>query len=192
MEKVLLKSFMQKENRFVKIVKDELGIPHATMNDGAPNGYARIKFEGNSYNIQYKASRRPADYQMNIYLPEDISVDELDATSLLVNVFNGSEKSMVEMQIDNTGIWIPLSQTEARDPANMLLYQKGPFLDEKINEKPLDEVFGWKMDYPSRSNHFWKTVLPEDLIPGTHMATIKTTDLSGNTYRAHRIFRIIP
>lgn len=172
--------------------KDELGIPHATMNDGAPNGYARIKFEGNSYNILYKASRRPADYQMNIYLPEDISIDELDTTSLLVNVFNGSEKSLVEMQIDNSDIWKPLSQKETRDPANMLLYQQGPYLDAIIDEKPLDEVFGWKMDRPSKSNHFWATDLPIDLKHGTHTVTIKTTDMSGNTYQAHRIFRIIP
>ena len=172
--------------------KDELGIPHATMNDGAPNGYATIKFTGNAYNIQYKASRRPADYQMNIYLPDDILVNSLDTTNVLVNVFNGSEKSIVEMQIDKSDVWQPLSQTMACDPANMQLYDQGPYLEATINEKPLDEVFGWKMDKPSNSNHFWTSDLPQDLSAGTHTLTIKTKDMFGNTYQAHRIFRIIP
>lgn len=173
-------------------LKDELGIPHATMNDGAPNGYATIKFTGNTYNIKYKAARRPVDYQMNIYLPDDLSISALDTTTVLVNVFNGSEKSTVEMQIEKSGAWHTLSQTEARDPANMLLYEKGKYLDAKIDGQPLDEIFGWKMDKPSMSNHFWTSDLPKDLSIGTHTLTIKTTDMFGNTYHGHRIFRVIP
>ena len=171
-------------------LKDELGIPHATMNDGAPNGYAIIRFDGNNYNIRYKASRRSADYQMNIYLPDDISSIALDTASVLVNVFNGSEKSVVKMQIDNSGSWLNLSQTEVRDPANMQLYEKGKYLDTIIEGQPLDEIFGWKMDRPSKSNHFWTALLPKGLSSGTHILTIKTTDMFGNTYRAHRIFRV--
>lgn len=172
--------------------KDELGIPHATMNDGAPNGYATIKFTGNTYNIQYKASRKPANYQMNIYIPDDISAETMDTTNVLVNVFNGSEKSMVEMQIDHSGNWLSLSQTEERDPANMILYEQGLYLEATINEKPLDEVFGWKMDKPSKSTHFWTSKLPPGLSQGTHVVTIKTTDMFGNRYKAHRVFRVIP
>ena len=50
--------------------KDENGIPHATMSDGAPNGYSIVTFDGNEYSIRFKAARRPADHQMNIYAPE--------------------------------------------------------------------------------------------------------------------------
>ena len=49
---------------------DEVGIPHAMMADGAPKGYSLITFDGNQYSIRYKASRRPVDYQMNIFAPE--------------------------------------------------------------------------------------------------------------------------
>ena len=37
---------------------DEVGIPHATMNDGAPNGYSVITFDGNQYSVEFKAARK--------------------------------------------------------------------------------------------------------------------------------------
>ncbi len=42
-------------------IRDETGIPHATMNDGAPNGYSLLTFDGNSYSIRFKAARRLPD-----------------------------------------------------------------------------------------------------------------------------------
>ncbi len=171
-------------------MKDELGIPHATMNDGAPNGYAVISFDGNSYNIRYKAARRPADYQMNIYLPDDITPEGLDTTRVLVNVFNGSEKSKVEMQVDRSGAWVTLNQITTIDPANLEMHKLSPYLDVKKDGKALDEVFGWKMDYPNVSSHFWQGDLNKSLTQGTHLVTIKTTDMFGKTYEAHRVFRI--
>lgn len=173
-------------------IKDELDIPHATMNDGAPNGYAILKITGNQYNIRYKAARRPADYQMNIYLPDDISESALDTTNVLVNVFNGSEKSKVEMQLDHLGDWQPMSQTTARDPKNMAMHLLSPLLDQEFEDKKLDAILGWKMDYPSESNHFWQAAVPKDLKAGTYRMTVRTTDMFGNTYFGHRVFRITP
>jgi hypothetical protein len=173
-------------------IKDELGIPHATMNDGAPNGYAILKISGNQYNIQYKAARRPAEYQMNIYLPDDISESALDTTNVLVNIFNGSEKSKVEMQLDHMIDWLPMSQTTARDPANMAMHQLSPILDQEFEDRKLDAIFGWKMDYPSESNHFWQAAVPKDLKAGTYRMTVRTTDMFGNTYLGYRVFRITP
>ena len=173
-------------------IKDELGIPHATMNDGAPNGYAIISFSGSDYDIQYKAARRPEDYQMNIYLPEEISINALDSTKVLVNVFNGSAKSEVVMKMGQSDEWLPMSQIVARDPANLQLYERGKYLDHKIDGMPLDEVMGWKMDFPSESDHFWSAQLPEYLSPGTHLVTVRTIDMFGHLYQAHRIFRVIP
>ncbi len=173
-------------------IKDELGIPHATMNDGAPNGYATIKFDGNKYNIVYKAARRPADYQMNIYLADDIPMAQLDTTAVLVNIFNGTERSIVEMQIDQTGDWMPLSQTTTTDPANEKMYELNKYLEMKVEDQKLDEVFGWQMDKPQKSKHFWTGTLPKTLKPGTHQLAIKTEDMFGNVYQSHRIFRVGP
>ena len=54
----------------------------------------------------------------------------------------------------------------------------------------LDTLFGWKMDYPSKSYHMWKAPLPKGIEPGTHTLTVRTTDMFGQTYTGKRIFRV--
>ena len=171
-------------------IKDESGIPHATMNDGAPNGYSEIDFNGNSYSIKFKAARRPADYQMNIYLADDIKRAELDTTTLLVNVFAGSSRSKIEMSIDNSPQWATLDYNPMRDPGVAAMQVYNPFLASKINDIALDTVFGWEMDKPSLSRHIWKGRLPIDLQPGTHRLTVKSTDMFGQVSTGQRIFRV--
>jgi hypothetical protein len=70
------------------------------------------------------------------------------------------------------------------------MHQLSPYLDETVLDKPLDEVLGWKMDYPSKSRHFWEGALDNNLSKGTHTISIRTTDMFGNTYTDHRIFRV--
>lgn len=170
-------------------LNDESGIPHATMNDGAPNGYSVITFDGNKYTVRFKAARRPKSYQMNIYLPDAMTKTVADTTHVLVNVFAGSEKSVVEMQIDN-GNRIKMENFKTIDPEVLRMHQLTPFLNEKANGQPLDEVFGFAMDYPSISHHIWKAKFPQGIKSGTHTLTIRTTDMYNQTYTAHRIFSV--
>lgn len=169
---------------------DELGIPHATMNDGAPNGYSLVTFDGNRYSIRFKAARRPADYQMNIYLADDVEQAAADETEILVNVFAGSERSTVDMRFGNTGPWTPLQRTVTIDPQCLRMHERSPYLDQTVLGKPLGEIFGWKMDYPSKSYHMWKGTLPESPPKGAHTVTVRTTDMFGQTWTGHRIVRI--
>jgi hypothetical protein len=171
-------------------IQDETGIPHATMNDGAPNGYSVISFDGNKYKVQFKAARRPENYQMNIYLPDELTKTVADTTHVLVNIFAGSEKSVVEMQIDN-GNWITMENFKTIDPEVLRMHQLSPFLNEKVNGQPLDDIFGYSMDYPSVSYHIWKAKLPDGINSGTHKISVRTTDIYKHTYTAHRIFRLI-
>jgi hypothetical protein len=169
---------------------DELGIPHATMNDGAPNGYSLVTFDGNRYSIRFKAARRPADYQMNIYLPDDIEQAKAGGTEILVNVFAGSQRSTVEMRFGNGGSWIPLQHTVTIDPECLRMYEQRPYLEQTVLGRALGEVFGWEMDYPSQSYHMWKGMLPESPPRGTHTVTVRTTDMFGQTWAANRVVRI--
>jgi hypothetical protein len=171
-------------------VHDELGIPHATMNDGAPNGYSIITFDGNQYSVRFKAARRPANYQMNIYLPEEIAKSSADTTHILVNVFAGSERSVVEMQIDQNENWIPLDTIRTIDPEILRMHKLSPFLETKVDDKSLEDVFGFPMDYPSVSYHMWQAKLPAGIPPGTHLVTVRTTDMYNQTWKASRIFRV--
>lgn len=160
---------------------DELGIPHATMNDGAPNGYSFLDVNGNTYKIRFKASRRPADYQMNIYVPDDVAAADAASTEVLVNVFAGSEKSTTRMRLGD-GEWIAMQQTKTIDPECLRMHQQNEFLNE--------EVFGWKMDYPSETRHMWKANLPVNPPVGTHTLVVETTDMFGQVYTDHRILRV--
>ncbi len=171
-------------------VQDETGIPHATMNDGAPNGYSIITFDGNKYSIQFKAARRPANYQMNIYLSEEIQKNSVDTTTVLVNVFAGSERSVVEMKLDQNENWIKLDKIRTIDPECLRMHNQNPYLETKVGGKAMEEVFGFPMDYPSISHHMWQAKLPEKLPVGTHLVTVRTTDMFDQTYTANRIFRV--
>lgn len=164
--------------------RDELGIPHATMNDGAPNGYSIATFDGNRYSIRFKAARHPADYQMNIYLPDDVSHDQAAPIDVLVNIFAGSERSKVQMRLDDRP-WMPLERTTTTDPQCARMHSQSANLDRKS-----EEAFGWKMDPPGRTPHMWKGQLPGKLPQGAHTLTVQTMDMFGQTSTAHRILRV--
>jgi hypothetical protein len=171
-------------------LNDETGIPHATMNDGAPNGYSIVTFDGNEYSVCFKAARRPADYQMNIYLPDELTRNELDTTNVRVNIFAGSSRSKAEMRIGKNGEWIPMQQVETIDPECLRMHQLNPVLDKEIDGQALDDVLGYKMDYPSVSTHMWQAKIPNGLSPGTHTVAVRTTDMFNQTWTGHRIFRV--
>jgi hypothetical protein len=171
-------------------LNDETGIPHATMNDGAPNGYSIVTFDGNSYSVRFKAARRPADYQMNIYLLDELAQNELNTTNVLVNIFAGSGRSKVEMRVGKKGEWIPMQQVATIDPECLRMHKLNPVLDTEIDGQTLEDVLGYKMDYPSVSTHIWQGRLPEKLRPGTYAVTVRTTDMFNRTWTGHRIFRV--
>jgi hypothetical protein len=161
--------------------KDEYGIPHATMADGAPNGYSIVTFSDNEYSIRFKAARRPADHQMNIYAPETLYAKEAADTQIAVNVFAGSERSAVEMRLGKSGKWIPMELTPMFDPAYMKLKELEPLLPRKAG-RPLPDAH--------KSTHIWTANLPKNPQPGLHLIEVRTTDMFGQTYTDKRSIRI--
>lgn len=161
--------------------KDERGIPHATMSDGAPNGYSIMTFDGENYQLDFKAAGRPADYQMRIHLQDQTSVQELAKAEFHVNVFNGSEKSTVKMQIDGVGDWTDLKKTTSLDPAYV----------EMVKEDRAIPNAKRRLAAPKICPHLWKGKLPDSLAPGVHLLSVQTKDMHGRTYTAKKVFRIV-
>lgn len=159
---------------------DERGIPHTLMNDGAPNGYSILTFDGQKYSIRYKAARRPADYQMNIYAPEVVNSADA-AAEVLVNVFAGSPRSKVEMRLGEDGTWTPMERVPRPDPAYMRLKE----LEAGPNPPP-----GRRLPAPRLSPHIWRATLPSSLPPGAQKIEVRTTDIFGQTYTAYRVIRV--
>jgi len=159
---------------------DEVGIPHTTMADGAPNGWSVVTFEGNRYSAVYKATRRPADYQMNIYAPESVAADKAGQTEVLVNVFAGSERSIVEMRFAG-GSWGRLERVAREDPH---------FVAIKRAEESRQPPRGRKLGGVTKSPHMWVGTLPPNPRVGTYLIEVRTTDMFGQTHLGRRIIRI--
>ncbi|MDI6784050.1 MAG: calcineurin-like phosphoesterase family protein [bacterium] len=162
-------------------IPDELGLPNTIMADGAPNGYAMITFSGNNYAIEYKSARKPISYQMHIYAPEEITIDQATATEVNVNIFAGSEKSTVEFKLGNKGNWVPMEKTIIQDPYFLLM---------KNNEPDPYPAHWRKLPKATLSQHIWKTRLPESAETGTQLIQIRTTDMFGHKYTANRVITI--
>jgi hypothetical protein len=185
---------------------DETGIPHATMSDGAPNGYSIITFDGPEYSVEYRAARRPADYQMLIHTPEATPVGQTASTEVVVNVFAGSERSTVEMRLAPDGPWTALERTVRHDPYYLQAKANEQWISDRYIEPMTDtgdadfdlnrvegilDHYGRRLPAPRDSSHIWVGHLPADVAPGSHLLDVRTTDMYGQTYTAHRIFRVV-
>ena len=160
---------------------DDRGIPHTTMADGAPNGYSIITFDGHKYTLDFKPAGRPAGYQMNIQSPEAVSSDKAGQADIYVNVFNGSERSKVEMRLGKTGEWITMDRTVINDPG----FEKLCATEGAIKDKP------WRdLPAPKQCPHLWHAKLPDEPPVGVHRLHIRTTDMHGRTYHGNRVIRI--
>jgi len=164
--------------------RDEVGIPHATMRDGSPNGYSIMTFDGVDYSIRFKPARRPASYQMQIHAPGEVPAGR--GITIWANVFAGSERSKVEMRIVGpnarvTSPWIPMLHTRERDPAYVRLRDR-----EELALAP-DEI---ALPFAPDSTHLWKAPLPQDLAVGSHWIEVRSTDMFGQVDLGRRVIRV--
>jgi hypothetical protein len=164
-------------------IPDELGIPHGLMRDGTPKGYTILTFDGNSYSARYQVSRRPAEYQMNIYAPDAIESAKAHETEVLVNIFAGSERSTTQMKLGRDGKWIKMEQVVTEDPNYVRLAE----FESKLRPQ------SWKpMREPRSSPHFWRSTLPANPSVGAHLIQVRTTDMYDHTYTANRVIHVRP
>jgi len=177
---------------------DDRGVPVAEQRDGTPNGYHVLEVDGASVKVRYKAAGKPADYQMRIVLdvahhaPEgeilrdfrpgelqdgQLTVDEVPATDVYVNLFDGGPRSKVEMAIGGRGP-LAMERVARADPWLIEL-----FLRNRAQVKPWVET--------ERSSHLFVADLPDDLGPGTYALTVRAVDEFGRVHHAHRVVEVL-
>lgn len=187
-------------------VPDELGIPHATMSDGTPNGYSIIRFDGADYRLRYKAARRPAEYQMNIHAPDAVASAEAAGTAVTVNIFVGNERTEAAMRFGDAKEWTPLERTSGFDPFFEALSERQRALYTRIAEESgiedIDddvlgrvesryrELLGRGLPDPRETPRLWTGTLPANPAPGSHVIHVRATDMYGQVHRGRRIIRI--
>lgn len=159
--------------------KNDRGIPHSTMGDGAPNGYSIMSFENGRYKMDFRGAGIPASEQMLIQLADEVAGNK--ESEFWVNVYNGSSKSKVEFAIDGAGQWQAIEQIGAKDPNYVRMHK----LEAQV--KPPIEP---KLTSPKTSAHLWKGSLPSDLKPGTHLLRVRTTDMHDRVFYGQRSFRV--
>jgi hypothetical protein len=182
---------------------DEKGVPIAPMTDGAPNGYCFVDIRQDEYTITYKAAGEAADYQMHIFADDTVKAGE--TAEVLVNVFNGSRNTQVEMRLEGQKAWIPMEMTRRTDP----FYQRNWDREEKLRkaiakahdrEAPWEDT--WKkigrlyhiymrpLSKPKEVMHLWRGKLTAHPEPGFHIVHARAKDMYGRTWKAHRIIQI--
>ena len=173
---------------------DETGIPHATMSDGGPNGYSIITFDGHDYDLQFRAARRPAHHQMNVYAPERVATKQAAETEVLVNVFAGSKDWTVEMRVGDDSDWLAMQQMAATDPAFEQMTRDETALSQRLPEHKSGAALAnlpWiSLPKPHVTPHLWRGNLPADLPPGTHLIQIRARDAAGNVHHGQRTIRV--
>jgi len=160
---------------------DEVGIPHAMMRDGAPKGYSILQFDGHRYSIRFKAARRSADHQMNIFTADATTSENAAETEVLVNVFSGSERTRVEMRLGEDGDWMPLRREAREDPYYLAA------IERDLQRNPRPRFF---LPPAIKSPHLWVGTLPANPPAGTYTIEVRATDMYGQVFRAHRVIRV--
>lgn len=157
--------------------KDIRGIPLSVEEDGTPNGYHIFEFEGNQYTETFKPASQPANYQMRISFPAGtISKKELNGRKIVVNIFDGSEKSKVWFSLDG-GEFEEMQQDTLKDPFFDMFYN----LDSENTPSWIN---------PRPTSHIWTADLSANLNIGVHKIVVKTEDQFGRQFLAVRIFEV--
>jgi hypothetical protein len=157
---------------------DNRGIPAADQRDGVPNGYHIFTFSGNSFRERYKAAHFSADHQLRISQPRgSIKMKSLKDSLIIVNVFDGSEKAVVECRIDEGSV-----QVMSRE------IRMDPFFE---NFHKINQEFYADWIQPVKSNHIWTASFPENLEPGIHKIMVKASTQWGDIFQTYGLFEII-
>jgi hypothetical protein len=168
--------------------KDERGVPHTIMADGAPNGYSILSFDGNQYRLDFRAAGRPKDYQMSVHAPELVEAKTASQTFVYANVFNGSDKTSVEMRVGD-GAWRKMEKVWEEDPFYRQLFRAELAVLTKFEQAGARRP--WTPLNGSRpSAHLWKLYLPANPPTGTQLIQVRASDADSTVYHGRRVVRI--
>jgi hypothetical protein len=145
---------------------DEYGIPHSMMSDGTPTSYTFLHIDVNDWKMGWRASRRPAGFQMHIVAPEVVESQQPASVTVRANIFNALPSAEVKMRIGE-GEWLRMVRTPEYDPVRMAVADR---------EKELGEV-PWRNLGESRiSEHIWVAETEVLLDPGVYPIEIRAAD----------------
>jgi 3',5'-cyclic AMP phosphodiesterase CpdA len=146
-------------------LKDVAGIPDSTMNDGTPNGYARMRIGADGIpHIRYYAARAPLEQQMTVHAPKVLRHNAYPAFGVFANVWMGHAGTVVEYRVDG-GEWKPMKKVDLPDPALTV---------ENARDDEAAALRGYDRSPEAViSTHLWRGTLPTNLGAGEHRVEIR-------------------
>jgi hypothetical protein len=118
---------------------------------------------------------------MQISTEGDLEAGKLAQARVVANVFNGSERSQVQLRVDERGDWVDMKRSMEIDPLYRQLYER---------EKKVSPEIQPSMSKPSISTHLWTGPLPADLAAGTHVITVRSIDSDGRVVMGRRVVKV--
>jgi hypothetical protein len=161
---------------------DHRGVPSADSRDGTPNGFHILSVDGNRYTTRFVPAKEPNGRQMRLsissrfhgigkdadrdfrqvrLLGSPVPREDLSASTLVANVFDGGEKTKVKMVIGDRS---PIEMTRSTQP--------DPFVEEVFARNEATKKAWVKAD---DSSHIWVARLPGDLKPGAYPVVVEAT-----------------
>lgn len=146
-------------------IKDAEGIPDAIMQDGTPNGVARLSWtEKASPRLSWQVARASSDKQMQLFAPKVLRHKSYPGFGVYANVFMGMASTLVEYRVDDAE-WKPMLRVEATDPN---------VLEINIADARSDKLRSYDLASEALvSAHLWRGAVPTNLTPGKHRIEVR-------------------
>ena len=160
---------------------DASGIPDARMNDGTPNGYARLSLDAEQYRLRWYVARDAGDTRMSLHAPRVLRRGSYPSFAVSANVFTGMDDTRVEFRVD-AGEWKPMTRAARADPGLLTL-------NAQDDAAPTLRSFDRAVEARA-STHLWRGVLPTDLAAGEHRIEVRAFDRWDGEVRAETTYRL--
>ena len=158
---------------------EEDSVSAATNTDGTPNGFFEFTFADTTHRWRFVPVGKPRDHQLRISTPHHtVPRDSLGHSPVVVNVFTGDERCEVVARFDDRAEADTLTQFTGYDPFVLRTNHR------RVNRDD------WRPD-PAKTGHLWKTTLPRDLSPGTHVIRATATCLENKEYGERKVFEVV-
>ncbi len=146
-------------------IKDADGIPDALMQDGTPNGYARLSWSADSApKLNWQVARAPSDKQMQLFAPKVLRQKSYPGFGVYANVFMGMAGTPVEYRVDSAE-WKPMVRVETMDPS---------VLERNIADARSERLRSYDLTSEAMlSAHLWRGALPTNLPQGKHRIEVR-------------------
>ncbi|HST44636.1 MAG TPA: calcineurin-like phosphoesterase family protein [Luteimonas sp.] len=166
---------------------DAAGIPDATMDDGTPNGHARLRIAPDGgYRLSWHPARLPPDdaastAAMSVHAPKVLRRGAYPAWGAYANVYMGEADTRVEARVDG-GAWQPMQRVLQPDPRLLL---------ENARDDTSAVLRGFDRSPEAEpSQHLWRIALPTTRAAGDHLLEVRAFDRWHGEQRARTSYRL--